>query len=89
MYTEEIQSTNPVAHPIPNPRINAKHEARSAGVRRPAGEIKKNSCNTSQAERQSEAANSQPPMSFEGGVEGMEYRITEKRSRIKLAKLAI
>jgi hypothetical protein len=91
MYTEKIQSTNPVAHPIPNPRINAKYgcfERRSEEI----GE--KNGCNTSQVERQSLVANRQLPMSLMDGGEGMEIQITENRrieesSRIKLVIPAI
>jgi hypothetical protein len=93
LCTQKKYSTNPVAHPIPNPRINAKYgcfERRSEEI----GKEKKNGCNTSQVERQSLVANRQPPMSLMDGGEGMEIRLTEDRrieesSRMSLVMPAI
>lgn len=68
--TEAIKSTNPVAHPVPNPCRNAKHgclERRSEEI--PVGKRRKSCCNTSQVERQEVAVWSTASV-VEGGQRG-------------------
>lgn len=51
--TEAIKSTKPVAHPVPNPRRNAKHGCLERQSEEISGEkSKKSRCNTSQVGRQ-------------------------------------
>lgn len=74
--TEAIKSTKPVAHPVPNPRRNAKHGCLERQSEEISGEKSKNKsrCNTSQVERQSLRRRATACRRGQEGMDGSVYR---------------